>query len=130
MNAAVSFASKIIHFSTYYAQHFVLRNFGLFLHCCELHTAMAPWHATGYGVHVKVGVSSKAIWVWYAVHCESVVAYSSHTVQTICGRPLYMTGERLVRTAFHLRTRHAHPPLRNNRQQDTQRTACFSVGVW
>ena len=28
--------------------------------------------------------------MWNAVHCESVVAYSSHAVQTICGRPLYM----------------------------------------
>ena len=28
--------------------------------------------------------------MWYAVHCESVVAYSSHAVQIICGRPLYM----------------------------------------
>ena len=41
MNAAVYFASEEIHFSMYYAEHFVLRNFRLFLHCCELH--VRPW---------------------------------------------------------------------------------------
>ena len=36
----------------------------------------------------------KAIWVWNAVHCEPAVAHTSRAVQTVCGRPLYMTGER------------------------------------
>ena len=112
------------HFSMYYAEHFVLRSFRLFLHCCELHAR--PWlfgmqlaavcMSRCGSVHSICTHQPKAIWVWYAVHCESVVAYSSHAVQTICGRPLYMIGKRLLRSAFHLRTRHAHPPLRNNRQ--------------
>ena len=41
MNAAVSFASEDLHFSMYYAEHFILRHFRLFLHCSEQH--VRPW---------------------------------------------------------------------------------------
>ena len=41
INATVSFVSEEIHLSMYYAEHFVLRNFRLFLHCCLLH--VWPW---------------------------------------------------------------------------------------
>ena len=41
MNAAASFASEDLHFSVYYAGHFVLRNFRLFLHYSEQH--VRPW---------------------------------------------------------------------------------------
>ena len=85
---------KEIHFSVYYAEHFVLRNFRLFLHCCGLHVwpwlfgmqlAMVcmPTYGPVYSVRTH---QPKAIWVWNAVHCEPVVAYSSRAVQTGCGR--------------------------------------------
>ena len=102
---------------------------------------MALWHATGYVVHVNYGPGysvcthqPKAMWVWNAVHCEPVVAYSSRAVQTICGRPLYMTAERLLRSAFHLRTRHAHPPLRKQQARRSPENSLFFcrcvVSVW
>ena len=79
------FASKEIHFSMYYPEHFVFRNFRLFLHCCELHvgpwlfgmqlaTVCMPTYGPVYSVRTH---QPKAIWVWNAVHCEPVVACRS-----------------------------------------------------
>ena len=70
----------------------------------------------------------KAIWEWNAVHCEPVVAHSSRAVQTICGRPLYMTGKKLLRSTFHLRTRHTHPLLRKQQARRYPENSLFSCG--
>ena len=63
-------------------------------------TASAPTNQRPPGSGTLCTVSQ---W-WHTVHvqCRPFVEFV----------PLYMTGERLLRSAFHLRTRHAHPALR------------------
>ena len=66
----------------YFAEHFVFRNFRLFLHRCEPH--VRPWLfdmllatvcISTYGpVYSICTHQPKPIWAWNAVNCEPVVA--------------------------------------------------------
>ena len=80
--ATVSVASKAIHFSMYFTECFVFRNFRLFSHHCEPH--VRPWlldmrlatvcRSVFGPVYSICTQKPQPIWACNAVNCEPVVA--------------------------------------------------------